>query len=273
MKIHDFLQVTRNRAMLLIPPALFCMLSMIGITFLKWNFFGELCVSGAIFITACSILFWSDMTVLERRHQKEMDDFIRQWDFFSSSLKQDLLNRQMENEKIPKKVREAREFAVKSHKNVNHLYDEKPYSTHLKMVYEAGMKFIHLVPEELREEILSACWTHDTIEDCRLTYNDLKKELGEGVAEITYALTNDKGKTREERAGEGYYKGIRETPYATYVKLCDRIANFQYSLSIQGRMAEVYTNEMENFLEKVVPKNSPVDYTEMIEFLKSMKTA
>ena len=38
------------------------------------------------------------------------------------------------------------------------------------------------------------------------------------AAEIVYALTNDKGRTRKERAGEHYYAGIRETPYAPFVK-------------------------------------------------------
>jgi hypothetical protein len=73
------------------------------------------------------------------------------------------------------------------------------------------------------------------------------------ATEIVYALTNDKGRTRAERAGENYYKGIRETPYAPFVKLCDRLANVTYSCSIDSgtsgnRMREVYKHEMPHFL-------------------------
>ena len=78
--------------------------------------------------------------------------------------------------------------------------------------------------------------------------------------EIVYALTNDKGRTRSERAGEKYYQGIRETPYAPFVKLCDRLANVTYSCSIDSgrdgnRMREVYKSEMAGFLPALNPHN------------------
>ena len=73
------------------------------------------------------------------------------------------------------------------------------------------------------------------------------------AAEIVYALTNDKGRTRSERAGERYYQGIRETPYAPLVKLADRLANVTYSFrgtnEANTRMREVYVREMPHFLE------------------------
>jgi hypothetical protein len=77
------------------------------------------------------------------------------------------------------------------------------------------------------------------------------------AAEIVYALTNEKGRTRHERAGEKYYKGIRETPYAPFVKLCDRLANVTYSCSIDSgrdghRMREVYKSEMGVFLPALI---------------------
>ena len=50
------------------------------------------------------------------------------------------------------------------------------------------------------------------------------------AAEIVYALTNEKGRTRAERAGVKYYEGIRAVPYAPMVKLADRMANVRFSL-------------------------------------------
>ena len=71
------------------------------------------------------------------------------------------------------------------------------------------------------------------------TYNDVRKRarslgLDEAqafmAAEIVYALTNEKGRTRAERAGVKYYEGIRAVPYAPMVKLADRMANIRFSL-------------------------------------------
>ena len=75
------------------------------------------------------------------------------------------------------------------------------------------------------------------------------------AAEIVYALTNDKGRTRSERAGENYYRGIRQTPYAPFVKLADRLANTTYSCSQTNsdnlHMKEVYRREMPHFLSAI----------------------
>ena len=75
------------------------------------------------------------------------------------------------------------------------------------------------------------------------------------AAEIVYALTNDKGRTREERAGVKYYQGIRETPYAPFVKLADRLANITYSFKNYNddnvHMAQVYRQELPHFLDAI----------------------
>lgn len=75
------------------------------------------------------------------------------------------------------------------------------------------------------------------------------------AAEIVYALTNDKGRTRAERAGEKYYQGIRETPYAPFVKLADRLANITYSFThtneANNHMKGVYAQELPHFLQTI----------------------
>lgn len=126
-------------------------------------------------------------------------------------------------------VEKARDFAIKNHEETNHLYDGKPYSFHLEMVVGFALKYIHLIPEGYRHIVIAAIWLHDTIEDCRLTYNDVKKATNYQVAEIVYALSNEKGKTRAERANSKYYKGIRDIIFAVFGKLCDRLGNGKYS--------------------------------------------
>ncbi|AXG72121.1 GTP pyrophosphokinase [Kordia sp. SMS9] len=160
----------------------------------------------------------------------------------------------------------ARLYASEKHKAVNHYYDQYPYVFHLQMVVSAAEKFIHLIPEKDRQNVLAGCWVHDVIEDARETYNDVKKALNKDIAELAYALTNNKGRTRQERAGKQYYVGIRNTPYAAFIKLCDRIANVTHSKNTGSRMLKVYRKENPAFVEKLYDEK----YVEVIQYLEKL---
>lgn len=169
-------------------------------------------------------------------------------------------------------LKKAREYAIASHKDTNHLYDNLPYDFHLAMVVDVAIKFSYLIPTEHQHNVIAACWVHDCIEDCRQTYNDVLKATNEEVAEIAYALTNEKGKSRKERANDKYYAGIRNTPFASFVKLCDRIANVKYSLSQGSKMYEKYKLENESFLDLVVTDTHRGLYNPLIACLKEQFT-
>lgn len=170
--------------------------------------------------------------------------------------------------KYAEQIECIRESAHELHRSVNQTYgDELPYGYHLDMVVNGIRDFGHLVcaREEDLLPLFFGGYYHDSIEDARLTYNDVLKtargmmteEQALMATEIVYALTNDKGRTRAERAGEEYYKGIRKTPYAPFVKLCDRLANITYSCSGVNdnslRMKEVYKGEVPHFLASINP--------------------
>ena len=163
-------------------------------------------------------------------------------------------------------IEKAKEYAIKCHTDTCHYYDTHLYSYHLQMVVDVANKFIHLIPEKDRDVVISSAWCHDLIEDTRNTYSDVLKATSLEVAEIVYALTNEKGKTRKERANEKYYSGIRNTPYATFVKLCDRIANIQYSMSQRSRMLEMYRKETPDFINTLYDER----YDEMFEYLEHL---
>ena len=145
----------------------------------------------------------------------------------------------------------AKEYAFRKHREVNQKYDDKCYTYHLQCVYSTAKDYIHLIPEKDRDDVLASALLHDVIEDARENYNDVLKQTNSNVADIVYALTNDKGKTRSERAGDKYYKGIRDTKYASFVKLCDRIANVEYSKEQGSSMYEKYKKENTNFCKKI----------------------
>jgi len=174
-------------------------------------------------------------------------------------------------EKYATQIEEIRLSAHELHQSVNQTYgDDLPYGFHLDMVAEGIADFGHLVcvSEDDVLPLFFGSYFHDAIEDARLTYNDVLQEARKRMTEeqalmateIVYALTNDKGRTRKERAGEKYYKGIRETPYAPFVKLCDRLANVTYTCSVDSgrdgnRMREVYKGEMDHFLPSIHSKS------------------
>lgn len=162
------------------------------------------------------------------------------------------------------------QWCIDQHRNTNHQYDVYlPYEFHLRMVNQVAQDFKHLLDDTidlisgetysgpltnqvtLRNACLVASWGHDLIEDCRVSYNDIKNRLGQEVADIIYAVSNEKGKTRSERANKKYYEGIRNTNGATFVKLCDRIANVQYSKMTKSRMYEMYKKENNHFMEEL----------------------
>lgn len=147
----------------------------------------------------------------------------------------------------PKVIR----YAIESHANVNHLYDGAPYSLHLAMAVSFGEAYSGFVSTEYHDIVMGGIWCHDIIEDTRQTYNDVCKAVGSGIANIVYAVTNDLGKSRKERASPAYYARIRETKYASFVKMCDRLANVQYSHETNSSMFQVYQKENEEFLENI----------------------
>lgn len=148
-------------------------------------------------------------------------------------------------------VKKAFEYAERQHRITNHEYDGKPYTVHLEMVFYTGIKFIQLAPKNWHETLLAACWLHDVIEDCRITYNDLVGDFNPTVANLVYAVTNEKGKNRAERANDTYYEGITSQENAVFVKLCDRIANVEYSKNNKSSMFDKYKKENKDFITKL----------------------
>jgi hypothetical protein len=177
-------------------------------------------------------------------------------DLFNTELNAFKLN--FENAANPLVTR-AKCYAYYLHKSTCHLYDGKDYAnTHLTHV-------VNIVKDIIREAreagyalsnddvdvIIAAAWCHDTIEDTRISYNDIKAILGERVADIVYALSNDKGKTRKDRAGAKYYSDMLLVTWAPLVKYADRLANIEYSVKNKSRMAKMYIDDFQDFDSKL----------------------
>lgn len=186
-----------------------------------------------------------------------------------------------------------------------------PYQFHLRMAVSNAIGFKGLISkkefisevktEEMRlqnegmfrselpfEIVASACWCHDLIEDCRENYNSIMQgvsstfsssyycgisvlDLSKEIADIVYAVTNEKGHNRKERESDKYFEGIRNTPFAVFVKLCDRLANIQYSKLTaykSGAKLKMYELEHAHFKEQLYDEQ----YKEMFDHMQKLFT-
>ena len=168
-------------------------------------------------------------------------------------------------------ITKARTYAVECHTNANQFYGNMPYAVHLADAARVAERFKHLIidPKE-RDEAIAATWAHDTIEDARQTYNDVKEATNKNVAELVYAVTDEKGKTRKERHNFKYFKGIRDTKNATFVKLCDLIANVENAKATGNSMFDMYKKEFPRLYAHLYEFNYDValQFDEMFQHLR-----
>lgn len=133
----------------------------------------------------------------------------------------------------PVNVLETFDFASNLFKQRNLKYGNFEYSKHLIDVFNVGVRHIHLLnisrcDKQVQNSVLNALICHDTLEDCGINYNDLKKQIGSFAADIVYDVTNELGKNREERSKRTYSK-IKNNELAVFVKCCDRLANVRFA--------------------------------------------
>ena len=192
---------------------------------------------------------------------------------------EEFIKNQQWNEKIAKGLdlytpteltisEKARLYAERVDKETNHIYAEHyPYSTHYDMTCDIARRFIYLIPEEHRLNVWAACRCHDVIDDCRQNYDDVASETNVYIAELVYAVSNEKGRNRKERANDKYYGGIRNTNYAVFVKLCDRMANIEFSHQTDNtKKLKMYADENENFRKQLFLSK----YSPMFDFMEEL---
>lgn len=147
-----------------------------------------------------------------------------------------------------------------------------PYSFHLKAVEAQGEKFIYLIGDgdisnpdnyrstnvPIKDIVRYALIAHDSIEDARLTYNNVLDLSIEGnyyaskmIADIVYCVTDEKGRNRKERKNDKYYAELRANKLAIFVKLADLAANTLFSKLTGSSMYEKYKTEFPHFKDEL----------------------
>lgn len=116
----------------------------------------------------------------------------------------------------------ALEFAKEMHEGQKR--DEgTPYYEHIKGVMEILIKEANTI----EDEVLTVAALHDVLEDTECTYERLKEEFGQSVADCVQLLTRDEenGQSFEEYAREIFES--EEFKYARKIKLADRLHNLR----------------------------------------------
>lgn len=146
-----------------------------------------------------------------------------------------------EDEKL---ISRAKKYALLTHHGVRQRYDKKyPYYYHLKMVSNNAIRFKSCLTHEQFITAYLICLFHDLIEDCRLTYNDVKQMWGKEVADGVFVCTDLRGKNRKERHGPQFIKELKESFLGTYSKLCDVFANMEMGMKTGSSMLDMYRKD------------------------------
>lgn len=155
----------------------------------------------------------------------------------------------------------ARAFAIERHADQTY-GDGAPYSTHLAAAVEVLGRFGHGDDAAL----VCAAWLHDVVEDTETTREEVETRFGADVAALVWAVTNEPGENRAERARKTYPK-IDATPRAIIVKLADRIANVESAKRSRPDLHAMYRKEWTKFEAALRHEDGP---TEMWAHLESL---
>ena len=118
-------------------------------------------------------------------------------------------------------------FAAHAHQGQKFPGTNIPYIMHLSFV---SMEIIAALNAEKKHDgdlAIQCAILHDTIEDTHITFEQIKTEFGESVANGVLALTKNNSIEKHLQMADSLRR-IKEQPASIWmVKLADRISNFQ----------------------------------------------
>jgi (p)ppGpp synthase/HD superfamily hydrolase len=130
-------------------------------------------------------------------------------------------------------LQKAAVFAAKKHSNQFRKGSGEPYIVHPRGVFKIlrNLKINDI-------QILVAAYLHDTLEDTDATYNEIKKEFSQEVADIVKDLTNNPKEI--DKIGKPEHllnKMLKISNGALVIKLADRLQNLSDMSSVNKSFA------------------------------------
>ena len=131
--------------------------------------------------------------------------------------------------------------------------NQLPFLAHLWHVVGVGhdIGFCKQGHKLYNSELTAAMWLHDIIEDTNITYSVLKNRTSYRIAELVYSVTDELGRNRPERKQKTLKKLKDFGEDGIVVKLCDRIANLEYTVATENSRGKwgMYANEHSSFVQ------------------------
>lgn len=155
----------------------------------------------------------------------------------------------MEFQKAFLKSREyALDWASNKHAEGGQVYNVgQPYAAHLLAVEEVLLRHGFTDPQNpIHQTLRLAALMHDLMEDTPVRIETIRVLYGVDVARLVDAVSNRPGPNRAARHAECYPR-IRATPWATPLKLADRIVNWGVSQMDSTPQLGMYQREWPNF--------------------------
>ena len=145
--------------------------------------------------------------------------------------------------------------------------DGSTFSKHLEDVVNR-LKSLGVIDEEL----LSAGWLHEIIEETDLSFDNLYEQFGNRIAVIVSSLTEDKTLPRKQRE-KAYRIQLKEASFdAKLIKLCDISANLSdlknYDASKSKKLRELKQKRYHLSIIKKDLMNS--DFPKIITLLETI---
>lgn len=152
------------------------------------------------------------------------------------------------------------QFAQKVH--ADQTYGSHPYVYHLQKVAQVLERFGYASDPAL----ISAAYLHDVVEDTETSVEDVANIFGPEVANLVSCVTTVMAPTRKEKLSLTYPR-IRSSSKAVALKLADRIANVEESLSNNSKMFTKYKSEYAGFRTALFLENEHVGLWEHLDTL------
>lgn len=138
----------------------------------------------------------------------------------------------------------AKEYAKKKHQSQKRK-DGRPYIIHP----EGVANLVREYGGDWEQEAIA--WLHDVIEDTQTSYEEIKNEFGESIADGVQALTNPENLTKEHKAEYLANKINTMTPKLVTIKLCDRLNNVRDFENAPSHFVKAYKRGTEELLKKI----------------------
>lgn len=127
------------------------------------------------------------------------------------------------HENLADALQSAIQFAARAHLGQTLPASEQPYLLHLSLVC---FEVLQVARPDLDRVLMAQCAAlHDSIEDTDATYEQLRDQFGETVADGVLALSKDPTLRKEDQIADSLERIRHQGPEIWIVKMADRIVN------------------------------------------------